>query len=434
VAHDWGGVPRGVRAVLEALRFNGRSPEGVSTLPASEWPGLLKWCDDRQVTLLLHALAGDALPEGVGERIARDSERYAERFLRLEHDLGAIADALNRNRIEFALLKGVSHVPALTPDPLLRAQGDIDLWFTDGFVGAARETLTRLGYVSNRRRGARDDERHLAPMARPHAWKWRGDIFDPEMPIHVEIHYRLWSDAADYMLIPGQADFWNRRVTRTIAGRPVSVLCPQDVLGFAAIHFLLHLMHGDLPLQRAWEIAHFLHGNAGDDRFWSRWRQLHSPGLRRTQALTFAIAGIWFGCDMHESAQREVEGLAEDVRLWLEHFALSPLKRCSEPNKDEVWLHLALVHSRFDRARVLLRRLFPFVLSRKGGLTWARLAHHQRMFTPTLAGGLRWMQLRRQMKRGAEAGWSPRRESPPSPPGASDPRSSSSATLRAHGA
>jgi len=432
VAHDLRSVPNGVRAVVEALRFNGRSGGRLRTVPESEWPALLAWCDDRQVTLLLGARCAADLPASVRERVNAGRERYAQRYARLEHDLGEMADAFHRARLDFVLLKGMSHAPALTPDPLLRAQGDIDLWFTDESIDKARAILSGLGYVENRRRGACDEGRHSRPMARPHNWKWRGDLFDPEMPVHVEPHYRLWSDSSDYISIPGQTDFWNRRVTRTIASRPVCVLCPQDLLGFAALHFLLHLMHGDLPLQRAWEIAFFLHGNAQNSEFWTRWRQLHSPALRRLQALVFAVAQAWFRCDVHESVRREVHGLADDVRLWLDHFALSPLRRYSEPNKDEVWLHLALVHSPADRARVLLRRLFPFVLSRKGGLTWARLAHHGRTFMPTARGGFRWLQLKRRMNR-AQASELPRRESPLPPPGAIDPRSSSSPTLPAHG-
>ena len=429
---DLGSVPNGVRAVVEALRFNGRSGDGLRAIPEQEWPALLAWCDNRQVTLLLGALCDADLPGTVRERVSTSRERYARRFARLEHDLGEIVDALHRERLDFVLLKGSSHAPALTPDPLLRAQGDIDLWFTDESIGKAREVLGSLGYLPNRRRGARGEGRHLAPMARPHDWKWRGDIFDPEMPVHVEPHFRLWSDSADHIPIPGQTDFWNRRVTRTITGRPVCVLCPQDLIGFAALHFLLHLMHGDLPLQRAWEIAFFLHGSAQNSEFWSRWRQLHSPALRRLQALVFAIAQVWFCCDVHGYAQHEIRGLSRDVHLWLDHFALSPLRRYSDPNKDEVWLHLALVHSRAGRARVLLRRLFPVVFSRKGGLTWARLAHHARTFMPTLRGGLRWRQLKRGMN-SAQTSTLPRCESPQPPPGAIDPRSSNSPTLPAHG-
>ncbi len=396
---DFGSVPNPVLAVLEALRFNGPSAERLSAIQEQDWPALLTWCDARQVTLLLHARCGDQLPEHVQQRMCINRHRYAERFIRIESGLAEIADVLDRRRIEFVLLKGISHAPALTPDPLLRAQGDIDLWFAPEAVEEARNALVSLGYAPRSHHRTADDRRHLTPMARPGNWKWLGDMFDPDMPIHVEAHFQLWSDATEYIIIPGQIDFWNRRITRDFGGRSVPILCTQDLVGFAALHFLLHLLHGDLPLQRAWEIANFLHENAANEECWSGWRKLHSPALRRLEALAFAIARIWFCCDVHHGVIREIQGLADDVRLWLDHFALSPLKQRSVPNKDELWLHLALIPGTADRARVLLRRLFPFVLARKGGLSGSRIAHHGRTLTPTVLGGLHWLRLKRQVNR-----------------------------------
>jgi hypothetical protein len=396
---DFACVPNSVLAVVEALRFNGRTPERLRTIRDEEWPELLTWCDRCQVTLLLHALCADELPEAVQKRISVNHDRYAARFARLESEIAEIVDALDRRRIEFVLLKGITHAPALTPHPLLRTQGDIDLWFARDAVLKARKALADLGYAPRRHHRSGGDRRHLTPMARPSGWKWRGDMFDPEMPIHVEAHYRLWSDDAEYITMPGQADFWNRRTVRDFGGRSVPVLCPPDLLGFAALHFLLHLLHGDLPLQRAWEIAHFLHESACNGAFWSRWRQLHSPALRRLEALVFAIVQIWFRCDVNDCVRRESHSMSDDVRLWLDHFALSPLKQRGDPNKDELWLHLALIPSVAGRARVLLRRLFPFVLARKGGLSRSRLAHHGRTLTPTVLGGLHWLWLKRQVSR-----------------------------------
>lgn len=423
---DLHSVPNSVRAVVEALRFNA-STERLRAIANDEWPEVLTWCDDRQVTLLLHSLCGADLPNSVRQKIFGGRAGYAIRFARLESELAGIVDALNRKHIDFALLKGLSHAPALTPDPILRAQGDIDLWFANPAAAhEAADVLSGLGYAPRSRRGARTDRRHLAPMALPSDWKWRGDMFDPDMPIHVELHCHLWSEATDHIAIPGQTDFWNRRVTRCLANRPISVLCPQDLLGFASLHFLLHLLHGDLPLQRAWEIAFFLHESAQDEGFWSRWRKLHQPALRRFEALAFAITQIWFGCDMNECVRRETRELTGDVRLWVDHFALSPLKQRSDPNKDELWLHLALVRSRTDRARVLFRRLFPLVLGRKGGLTRSRLTHHGRTLGPAVLGGLRWLRLKRQANRMPAQRPSPQFESPASPRFASVPRSSSS--------
>lgn len=402
---DLADLPEGVRAVLEALRFNGRDAGRLCGTRQEKWPELLNWCDRRQVTLLLHALYANQMPEAVERRIAESRARYAVRFARLERDSAEIAEALDRRGIEFVLLKGMSHAPELTPDPLLRGQGDIDLWFADEDVESARRTLADLGYKPRSRRGK--DGRHLAPMARPSTWKWRGDLFDPEMPIHVEAHYRLWSDEAEYVSIPDQSDFWHRREIRYFGSRPLAVLCPHDLLGFAAMHFLLHLLHGDLPLERGWEVARFLHNKTSDDAFWSAWLELHSPALRKLEALSFAIVRYWFSCNVNPRVAQLIGDLPAEMRLWLEHYALSPLKQQSAPNKDELWLHLALVPHLAGRLRIVLQRLFPLNLGRKGGMSWSRLAHHGRAFTSTVRGGFEWLRLNRQMNCAVDASRKP---------------------------
>jgi len=396
---DFDSVPSPVLGVIEALRFNDRSTERLHRIAENEWPALLTWSDARQLTLLLHALCGEELPQSVQDRLSRNHAGGVLRLARITGEFAEIASTLNRRGVEFALLKGMSHAPALTPDPVLRAQGDIDLWFGADALPEARAVLTELGYAPGFRARTRHDSRHLPPMARPGNWTWRGNMFDPEMPIHVEAHFQLWSKDAEHISIPGQSDFWNRRILRDFDGQSASVLCLPDLLGFAALHLLLHLLHGDLPLQRAWEIAHFLHVRAGDEMFWSAWRRLHSPALRRLEAVAFAITQIWFRCNVNDCVTREVGALTEDVQLWLDHYALSPLKQHSAPNKDELWLHLALIPSAAGRARVLLRRLFPLVLARKGGLSRARVAHHSRTLTPTVLDGLHWMWRKRQGNR-----------------------------------
>ncbi len=113
-------------------------------------------------------------------------------------------------------------------------------------------------------------------MARRSHWKWRGDRFDPEMPIAVELHYELWSAEAEYITLPGIDSFWDRKQSRVFDGRGIDVLRDEDLLGFAALHLLLHVIHGELPLQRAWEIANFLHRSAHDLRFWQSWEAIAS--------------------------------------------------------------------------------------------------------------------------------------------------------------
>ena len=379
------------------------STERLRRLEAPSWQELLDWCDARQLTFLLPSICGNALPSAVRHRISECRTKYMQRFARLKQELAEVADAFNDAGLNFVLLKGLTHSPIFTPDPVMRAQGDIDLWLRGESVYRAQDVLTRIGYVPL----ADSKCRHLPPMARRSHWKWRGDRFDPEMPIAVELHYELWSEKTEYIALPGFDSFWDRKQSRTFDGREIDVLRDEDLVGFAALHLLLHVIHGELPMQRAWEIANFLHRSAHDSGFWNSWRQLHPAVLRQAEVLIFCLMRMWFGCDSAPIVQQETAELPSRVHFWLNQFSLSPLKGQFRANKDDLWLHLALVNSRSHRIRVLGRRLAPISIPgfadragktprlsqifRQRGLLLSRAAHHAATLLPTVWQGLRWM-------------------------------------------
>jgi hypothetical protein len=239
-------------------------------------------------------------------------------------------------------------------------------------------------------------------MCLPSKWRWRGDLFDPEMPVSVELHYELWSEQAEYIAISQLHQFWDRKQIRDLDGYKIHVLCDADLLGFACLHLLLHLLHGELPLQRAWEIARFLDTHVNDDSFWASWRVSHPENLKALETSIFCLASTWFGCRTREDLQADVQQLPMVVQSWLAEFSLAPLRSEWAPNKSEIWLHLALIHNRSHKVRVLLRRLFPgsvrygtrALLKRSSlGLLLNRFGHHAVTFFPTVISGLRWFLL-----------------------------------------
>ena len=84
-----------------------------------------------------------------------------------------------------------------------------------------------------------------------------------------------------------------------------------------------------------------------------------APELRRLEAIAFRLARAWFGCALGPVAEDEVSGLPARVEEWFEAFAFSPLESEFHPNKDELWLHLALLDSARDKLAVVRRRLLP---------------------------------------------------------------------------
>ncbi len=421
-------IPHYVKAALEALRFDAPNCAELRQLSAPEYGGLLRFCDKAQLTLTLRHFRRSELPQFVQARMDRNFVDYSARFQRLQTELFCIAAAVEARGIEFTLLKGMAHSPEYTPEPVLRTQGDIDIWCRPEDARSAWDVLVELGYVS----AANSESRHLPPLTRPTEWKWHGDYHAPELPISVEVHYRLWDEQMERIHLPDEGEFWRRRTTRNLDGRQIHVLSSQDTLAFATLHLLMHILHGDVRLQRAWEIAHFLDRQAENEAFWAEWRATHSEGLRQLEAIVFHLVHCWFGCALSEAATTECTTLAEDTRLWLEHYSLSPIEGLFRPNKDEIWLQMSLMESLLDQLAVFRRRMLPIEPAFRGGatagqarrvlqespvpssalarpdgrpgdglLTWrsapqkvghaaSRFVYHARAFLPTLFGCAKW--------------------------------------------
>ena len=398
--------------MLAALHLSQPRFEALGRLTEKEWREALAWCDRSRLTLAFGAAAGDLIPQWVRERLDGNAARNVLRLHALEetyHDLGrGLADA----GIQFVALKGVTHAALFGSRRESRVQYDIDLFCPTESVYAARDVLLARGYESIEGMD-RFPTDHLPAMMRKTGWEWRGDFFDLEIPTSVELHFQFWDERLERLAAPGIGGFWERRTTRTVGSGELPVLCPADALAYASLHVLKHVLQGSATPAHVYEIACVLHSHANRDGFWSEWRALHSPELRRLQAVVFRLAREWFGCHAGSIPLEEIEQLPEAAKVWFAEFALSPASSPFHPNKDELWLHVSLLDSRLDALRVSWRRLLPCNLPPLGagshvpesertrermlrewarwGLYFAgRLRHHAFSLPRTAVSGARW--------------------------------------------
>jgi len=390
-------IPRYATALLQVLNFENRDGNGLRHLSDCEWRQLLELCDESQLTLLLGDLGRPFLPIWVKARIQRNAAGNTLRFERIKAATLEIARWLTANSIEFALVKGHTHTPAFTPDPLLRAQNDIDIWCLPEEVFRARDVLTQHGY----RHFGRSKGRHLDPLIRESGWKWTGDYFAPDLPIPIELHYELWDSEFECIPGPDEREIWQRRREAILDEHTVATLDLADTLAFAALHMMMHLFHGDVRLQRAWEIGYFLEHHADDDAFWNCWRSLYSPELRQMQVIAFLLTSRWFGCRLPSPICAESDTLQRNVQLWIRRYCFSPIESLFSPNKDELWLNLALVPSLSGKLRVAARRLFPVHAASThnpeqvtNASFTARARYHLGSLPRTLSSGFRLLQMR----------------------------------------
>jgi MFS family permease len=398
--------------LLKALRFDDASAAQFDAFNESDWRELLEAADREHLTLALGLRSGPALPDFVRSRIAGNLTGNVHRFELAKRSYEEIASALHKQGIEFAVLKGFSHWPCYTLDPRHRPQYDLDLLCPRHQVMAARDALRSLRYepLHGTDRVPLD---HLPAMIRKTGWQWRGDYFDPGIPLAIELHFRLWDAGTERIPLAGLDEFWDRRTLRRVEDFSFPALDRVDTLAYAALHLVRHLFRGDFRLYHAYEIAHFLEQTRDDIQFWRRWDMMHSDSLRAIQAIGFRLATEWFGCRVPARVREEFDRAPEPVQRWFAWFGMAPVEAKIRPNKSELWLHLSLLKSAADRRSVMSRRLLPTRrhkaiymahvpdaevtwklratrIGYQARFTMSRIAYHARSAPPTLIEGLRW--------------------------------------------
>jgi hypothetical protein len=341
---------------MAALRLQDPQLEPLRRLSDADWRKALEFCDRSRLTLALRNRAREAMPEWVRARTDRNAAQNQDRLERLCQVYRFLTATLAP--IEFLVLKGVSQTVLSGERPEDRVQYDVDLYAPRESALAARDVLIARGYEPLTEFESFPTD-HLPTLILKTGWEWRGDFFDLEIPTPVELHFRFWDSQTERIEARGVEAFWERRVSRQVAGLELTVLDPLDAVGYTALHVLRHVLRGNATASHVYELALMLEGHARNEGFWAGWYDQHSPELRRLEVVAFQLAVAWFGCDTGLAAREEIARLPASVPSWFTAFAFSPLTQQFHPNKDELWLHLALLNSAGDRWRLMRRRLLP---------------------------------------------------------------------------
>lgn len=388
-------LPSGPRAALAALHLAEPSREGLANLTASEWRQTLDYCARHRLTLPLRHAARDVMPKTVRDELDDNDARYRQRLPQFSGLYADIHRRLTAAGLQFVALKGMAAAITLGIPISRRVQYDLDLYLPREAAFAAQTLLTMCGWSPVKEMEAFPTD-HLPVLLPKTDWQWRGDLFDLEMPIPIELHFRFWAEEIERLRAPGVEEFWARRQTCRIEGVDVGVLSPPDAFAYAALHLLKHVLRGSVKAFHVYEIACILQARSGDDAFWAEWSALHSPELRRLESVIFRLAQEWFGCPLPPVA--DVPAAAGE---WFETHALSPATQEFRPNKDHLWLHIVLLDSPADAWRVARRRLLPGNLppragTQRGGLwpgyfahTARRLRHHAISLPRAAVSGVR---------------------------------------------
>jgi hypothetical protein len=338
--------------------LSGDGGHSLCDLREADWRKLLEFCDRAQLTLAFAQKCGDYAPSWVERRLAKSLAQNAVRWDRIKLAFEECSSALMLAEIPYVLLKGFSHCPDFIADPRLRTQYDLDVLVLPQHVRQAYEAALSLGFepLGGFERFPID---HLPTMIRKTGWEWRGDFFDTEIPISLELHFRLWDEQTEQFAPGGLEQFWERRQFRELEGVRFVALRREDMAGYSCLHILRHLLRGGLRPSHVYELALFLDQRYDDEAFWKSWETLHEPSLRRLEALIFGLACRWFNSRLPARIQDSLKSLPSEISRWLDLHGESPLIGLFHPNKDDLWLHWNLVDSSSARIRIVRRRILP---------------------------------------------------------------------------
>jgi hypothetical protein len=348
-----------VRALLSAVQLSGPDTTSLQKLSEKEWTSLLAFSDSAHLTLQIAQLPVMGFPRWVIERLKTNLADNALRFERVKATYREAAEALKQAGVEHIVIKGFTQAPDYVADPRLRAQSDIDIFCPPKHIDAAKCTLKAIGYRPSDVNISYASADHEATLVRLGDWQWRGNLFDPEMPLSIELHFCLWNERVSHIRVPETDLFWERRTTREVDGLSFSCLSSVDHLAHLTLHILRNLFLRQWIVHHVRELAVFLHSSANNETFWQTWSETHSPSLRSLEAIAFYYARAWFNCRLHPLAAHEIDRLPAARRSWLQCFAGSTLEVMFEMNKDSLWLQLSIPSSRREKWKILRRVLIP---------------------------------------------------------------------------
>src|ERR1700721_1102610 len=139
-------------AVLASFRSTPAEMQArIAVFDESDWQRILYWLDisglalyllDRLTELGLERCLPEPILDGFKQNLTENRERTAAIF----QEAAAISRQMRRQRVTFALLKGITLTPDSVPDSSLRWQVDLDFLVAASDATAARHVLVTFGY------------------------------------------------------------------------------------------------------------------------------------------------------------------------------------------------------------------------------------------------------------------------------------------------
>jgi hypothetical protein len=255
--------------ITGALRLDGSPPRLEGEI---DWPQLLYHADGHSLTPLLYTTWREAgqleqLPPDMRDRMAQAYIDNGRRNENIRRELLDVHQILTTAGVPHLVLKGWPLVEALYADPAERVLYDHDFLVPPDQAQIGHQALQAAGFQPL---PGKDEwiEKHLRPLWRNQGYRWDGYLFDPLYPRPVELHVGLWEQNWRGLHVSQLPDVWAQARTTTVAGVPMQLLAPEDMLIHLAMHFAGHLIEREARLNQLLDLARFVRKSSPLD--WQR--------------------------------------------------------------------------------------------------------------------------------------------------------------------
>lgn len=352
-------------AVLSALRadpdFSKLQLAGAGS--EREMRVFLRWLDQSGVALyLLWKLRESGELENVPSQFRVQLERRLESNRRRSElmlsELQRVSECLRSRGIRHAFLKGLTLVPAFSPEPRLRHQSDIDILISEEMADEAKTAILACGYSP--RREMHHETRFAMPLTRiPSA---ADDIYRADYHKQIELHTSIWGKVGHVSLeVP--VDCLDRTRVRHIQGFAFASLAEEDAFLLQVLHAFRHFLSSWVRLSWLWEIHHFLACRREDAALWLavRDRAGDDPVLKNTFGLILGLTNQLFGSPIPEVLREWcIETLPDRVKCWLATFG-TPWALSEIPgSKLTLFIHNEFIREPGLWKPYLWKRMIPF--------------------------------------------------------------------------
>ncbi|HKR31268.1 MAG TPA: nucleotidyltransferase family protein [Terriglobales bacterium] len=352
-------VPAPFAAAIMAMQLHDSDPRLLRSLSEEEWRELLPMMDRSRLTLPFAQEAHSRVPCWVRERLEGNLADTAQNWRHVRAAYREAAATLDTNGVDYVVLKGFAQAPDFVPHPELRRQCDIDFYVPRDQIASAVRCLQEIGYAPCYAEKSYHLADHVPTLLRFGAWKWRGDMYDPDTPPAIEVHFCFWNESVSSIAIPEVDEFWNRRRLRACENLKFPALHRVDHVGYFAMHILRDVFNEDSRANHVRELGVFLDKQVNNDAFWREWTSLHSPRLRSMQATAFSLAVAWFACNVSDTVQSEIDSLAPQVKAWIENCGCTPLEGQFRRTREGRLLQILFAETSEGRKKILWRAVVP---------------------------------------------------------------------------